>query len=318
MDGVIRECDIPLRVVAIDPGESEIGVCVIEPFSDPPVRSLQEFNLRKYIPKDCGLSCYNSSSVTLTNAGRCVSNMIAVESGTFGHIYDVTPDENNSCGYVDDKTIVVIEKQMPIGTMNCCVLSAFQSIYEQNNVECIILDPSVLPSNFPDIFAGTRDNRTKRKAAIRKFGKMLLTQEEKLLCAQPEPEPKPGEKKKRKSRVYKASIHALDAMFYGFVCCIIHPYIRINYVQERISASSQMKLELIQHVNKAKKLEQSKPKSKKNENYKKEKIIRRESATSEGAEEIIDLTACENDKKRKKKAAYFSKRKFYKKKKHTR
>jgi hypothetical protein len=67
------------QVLAIDPGTTCLGVCLIEPFSDQQVKVLREFNLTDYAPTSKGLSCYTKGAVTTSSIGLCVKQLIECE-----------------------------------------------------------------------------------------------------------------------------------------------------------------------------------------------------------------------------------------------
>ncbi|MHA1684264.1 MAG: hypothetical protein ACTSUE_25225 [Promethearchaeota archaeon] len=229
------------QILAIDPGTVSLGVCLIEPFSTPQIRVLREFNLNDYGPLEKGLSCYKKGSVTSHSIGVCIKRMINEVPQVFGHIQELAD------GRLDDSSMtVVIEKQMNISTENCCVLSAFQMHYEMQGVECCILNPTNLQKHFPRVFAGTRGNRSKRKTAINKYGKRLLTTIEKNNA--PVGVSKVDSTKKRKRKGPSFSIHALDAMFYGLVYSKIAPDIELDIGARRIDSDSQLKYELDQRL----------------------------------------------------------------------
>jgi hypothetical protein len=167
--------------------------------------------------------------------------MIEETPEVFGHIQEL-PD-----GTLDDGSMsVVIEKQMNISSENCCVLAAIQMHYEMQGVECVILNPTNLEKHFSSIFTGTKGNRSKRKTAINKYGKRLLTLAEKSKA--PTGVSKADSTKKRKRKGPSFSIHALDAMFYGLVYCKISPDINLDIGARRITRDSQLQGELRQRV----------------------------------------------------------------------
>jgi hypothetical protein len=212
-------------------------VCLIEPFCDQQVKVLREFNLTDYAPTSKGLSCYTKGAVTTSSIGLCVKQLIECEPHIFGHVQEL-PD-----GTLDTQSMtVVIEKQMNISPANCCVLSAFQMHYEMQDVECCILNPSNLEKYFPKVFAGTKKKRSKRKTAIKNYGKRMLTLKEKTTA--PVGVSKEDSTRKRKMKQPSYSIHALDAMFYGFVYCRIAPDIAMDIGGQRIAENSQLKQEL--------------------------------------------------------------------------
>lgn len=225
------------QILSIDPGTVHLGICLIEPFSTPQICLLREFNLNNYAPTYKGLSCYRKGKVTTSNIGVCVKRMIEENPQIFGHIQEL-PD-----GTLDETSMtVVIEKQMNISTNNCCILSALQMHYEMQGVECCILNPSNLPKHFPRIFAGTKGNRSKRKTAISNYGRRLLTMTEKDRASMSVGKVNSTKKRKRKRPSF--SIHALDAMFYGFVYCKISPDILLDIVTSRISNNPELLYEL--------------------------------------------------------------------------
>lgn len=228
-------------MLAIDPGTTSLGVCLIEPFRTPQVCLLREFDLADYAPTAKGLSCYSKGSVTSSSIGACVARMIHEEAGVFGHVQEL-PD-----GTLDDRSMtVVIEKQMNISPENCCVLSAFQTHYVIQGVECCILNPTNLEKHFPLVFSPTKGNRSKRKTAIRKYGKRLLTMEEQRMA--PVGISKADSTKKRKRACPSFSVHALDAMFYGIAYCKIAPDIELDICALRIEQNSQLKGDLRQRI----------------------------------------------------------------------
>jgi len=229
------------QVLAIDPGPNNMGVCVIEPFSTPQIRVLREFDLTNYAPTEKGFSCYRKGGVTASSIGLCIKQLIEQEPDVFGHIQEL-PD-----GTLDDQSMtVVIEKQMNVSTENCCILTAFQMHYEMQGVECSILNPTNLEKHFPKVFAGTKGNRSKRKTAIKNYGKRLLTTTEKATA--PVGISKEDSTRKRKLKGPSYSIHALDAMFYGFVYCKLAPDIAMDIGGERIAENTQLKYELQRRI----------------------------------------------------------------------
>lgn len=229
------------QVLAIDPGPSNMGVCLIEPFSTPQVKVLREFDLANYAPTEKGLSCYSKGGVTSHSIGLCIKQLIEQEPNIFGHIQEL------SDGTTDAHSMtVVIEKQMNVSPENCCILTAFQMHYEMQGVECCILNPTNLEKYFPKIFAGTKGNRSKRKTAIKNYGKLLLTTYEKNSA--PMGISKEDSTRKRKIKGPSYSIHALDAMFYGFVYCKISPDISLDIAAHRISQNSKLKYELHKRI----------------------------------------------------------------------
>ena len=207
------------KILIIDPGPKEMGVCVIRPYQIPQISSLKEFCLDDYIPKQ---QKTNSIKKVMSHTiGPCVLNLINSEPEIFW-MNDETPKKNFK---------VVIERQMNISTTNCCILSSFQTYYEANGVECHIIDPSILRREIPIIFSITTKSRQKRKSAIKKYGPKILTSREKYNVTKGI---KKRSTKKIKSLDSLISIHALDAMFYGLVYCKTYQEIGIDIFNERM------------------------------------------------------------------------------------
>jgi len=242
-------CDI--LVVAIDPGEVNIGVCLYDP-GRKMVMNFSNFNLNDYAPskEESKFSCYVGGKAVTTNIGQCVLRMMYSNHRVFMPFGKKMKRDSG-----DDtirKCIVVIEKQWNISTNNCCVLSSIQSFYTNNifyccesggdeytKYECYILHPSKLNKHFPQTFVGTETNKTLRKNRILSDGKKLVGKME-MVNALKYHTGCEEERRKVEEGTKEVTIHALDAMFYAFAMCVIHPDIKDDPYAYRLDGNSQL------------------------------------------------------------------------------
>lgn len=215
-------------VLGLDPGLKNLGVCFYHLEKDR-VEHLVEFNLKDYTPceEDKGISCFSTKNAVTTNLGLCVISLIGENLSIF------RPDLYEPEG--DIRLMVGIEKQMNENPDNCCVLTAFQTYYETQGIECFVLNTNTLNKCFTGYFLGTVKNRPLRKRRIRDLGYLLLRSEENTSCMKYQkrhvdvPIPEGSRKRGR----MKPSEHALDAMFYAFVVCVNHEDISTDPVDKR-------------------------------------------------------------------------------------
>jgi hypothetical protein len=247
LSGGIAEGHSDILIVAIDPGEVNIGVCLYDP-GRKTVLNFSNFNLHDYTPSkgESKLSCYTGDKAVTTNIGQCVLRMIHRNHRLF------MPFGTRTRKTVGDSTIrkcvVVIEKQWNISTNNCCVLSSIQSFYtnktfsgadEYTEYECHILHPSKLNKHFPQTFVGTDRNKPLRKKRILSDGKKLVGMIE-MKDALKYHTGCEEERRKVKEGTKDVTIHALDAMFYAFAMCVMHPDIKDDPYARRLGGNSQL------------------------------------------------------------------------------
>lgn len=259
--------DSYFRVLGIDPGTTNLGVCLLLPSKDTSesqVQLLHEFNLKDFAPSEKSFSCYTKGSVCATTIGECIANMILSCPHVFG-TFDkhartrmVNPWTGSRERTTREELVVVVEKQMNISPNNCCVLSALQTFYISRGIRCYIFSPSTFNAHFPLVFDGTKGSRAQRKASIKAFGSALLTRKEKLAAAEtfymwhPEDKYKDMLKSMKRDLAYSRkrnkqipfSIHALDAMFYALVCMIKHDEVGVDLFAGRVQTMPILKKKL--------------------------------------------------------------------------